>query len=54
MKWDGVRAIVGVGGGGVVVMSRNGNDVTARTPRSRNSRTDLWRTGRSWTARSWR
>lgn len=32
MKWDGVRAIVGVGGGGVVVMSRNGNDVTATYP----------------------
>ncbi|MDX5398636.1 MAG: ATP-dependent DNA ligase, partial [Actinomycetes bacterium] len=32
MKWDGVRAIVGVGGGGVVVMSRNGNDVTASYP----------------------
>jgi len=32
MKWDGVRAIVGVGGGAVVVMSRNGNDVTATYP----------------------
>lgn len=32
MKWDGVRAIVGVAGGVVVVMSRGGHDVTATYP----------------------
>src|SRR5690625_205919 len=32
MKWDGVRAITQVTDGGVRVMSRNGNDVTATYP----------------------
>lgn len=32
MKWDGVRAICGVEGGEIRIMSRNGNDVTARYP----------------------
>ncbi|CAN5342682.1 ATP-dependent DNA ligase [soil metagenome] len=32
MKWDGVRAIVTVGPGGVRILSRNGNDLTASYP----------------------
>ena len=32
MKWDGYRAIVGVHGGAVRIISRRGNDVSARYP----------------------
>ncbi|WP_344416502.1 DNA ligase D [Pseudonocardia ailaonensis] len=31
-KWDGVRALIGTGPGGVALTSRNGNDVTAGYP----------------------
>ncbi len=32
MKWDGMRAMVGVTGGKTILLSRNGNDVTAQYP----------------------
>jgi bifunctional non-homologous end joining protein LigD len=32
MKWDGMRALVTIDGGQVLVTSRNGNDVSARYP----------------------
>src|SRR5699024_5800556 len=32
MKWDGIRAVAGVGPAGVRVMSRGGNDITATYP----------------------
>lgn len=35
VKWDGVRALVAVGGGRLTVTSRNGNDVTASYPELR-------------------
>ena len=32
MKWDGIRAIAGVGGGAVTLRSRSGRDITASYP----------------------
>jgi bifunctional non-homologous end joining protein LigD len=44
VKWDGVRALVAVEGGGVSITSRNGNDVTACYP-------ELQRLGRQLSSR---
>src|SRR5690242_8335758 len=32
MKWDGIRAITTIQAGGLRILTRNGNDMTARFP----------------------